>query len=398
MTIDKIALRELLEKGSDADLLREMIGFVAERLMALEVEGLCGAGHGERTPARTNQRNGFRDRPWETRAGTVELKIPKLRKGAYFPGFLEPRRTAEKALAAVIQEAYVQGISTRSVDELVKALGMTGISKSQVSRLCAEIDARVGAFLDRPIEGDWPYLWIDATYVKVREAGRIVSVAVIIAVGVNTDGRREVLGLAVGPSEAEPFWTAFLRALMRRGLRGVKLVVSDAHEGLKAAAAKVLHATWQRCRIHVLRNLLAHVGPAQRAMVAAAIRTVFTQENREAARRQWRHVADGLRERFERLAKAMDSAEDDVLAYMTFHPDHWTKISSTNPLERRIGGVKRRTDVVGIFPNDAAIVRLVGALLLEQNDEWAVGRRYMSLETLAPFGHTEPVRLPAVAA
>jgi transposase-like protein len=398
MTIDKIALRELLEKGSDADLLREMIGFVAERLMALEVEGLCGAGHGERTPARTNQRNGFRDRPWETRAGTVELKIPKLRKGAYFPGFLEPRRTAEKALAAVIQEAYVQGISTRSVDELVKALGMTGISKSQVSRLCAEIDARVGAFLDRPIEGDWPYLWIDATYVKVREAGRIVSVAVIIAVGVNTDGRREVLGLAVGPSEAEPFWTAFLRALMRRGLRGVKLVVSDAHEGLKAAAAKVLHATWQRCRIHVLRNLLAHVGPAQRAMVAAAIRTVFTQENREAARRQWRHVADGLRERFERLAKAMDSAEDDVLAYMTFHPDHWTKISSTNPLERRIGEVKRRTDVVGIFPNDAAIVRLVGALLLEQNDEWAVGRRYMSLETLAPFGHTEPVRLPAVAA
>jgi putative transposase len=398
MTTDRIALRELLEKGSDIDLLREMIGFVAERLMALEVEGLCGAGHGERTPARTNQRNGFRDRPWETRAGTVELKIPKLRKGTYFPGFLEPRRTAEKALAAVIQEAYVQGISTRSVDELVKAMGMTGISKSQVSRLCAEIDARVGAFLDRPIEGDWPYLWIDATYVKVREAGRIVSVAVILAVGVNTDGRREVLGLAVGPSEAEPFWTAFLRALMRRGLRGVALVVSDAHEGLKAAAAKVLHATWQRCRVHVLRNLLAHVGPSQRAMVAAAIRTVFTQENQEAARRQWRHVADGLRERFERLAKAMDSAEDDVLAYMTFHPDHWTKISSTNPLERLIGEVKRRTDVVGIFPNEAAIVRLVGALLLEQNDEWAVGRRYMSLETLAPMGHTEPVRLPAVAA
>jgi putative transposase len=413
MTTDRIVLRELLEKGSDIDLLREMIGFVAERLMALEVEGLCGAGHGERTPARTNQRNGFRDRPWETRAGTVELKIPKLRKGTYFPGFLEPRRTAEKALAAVIQEAYVQGISTRSVDARlapstdlggrcgaprVKALGMTGISKSQVSRLCAEIDARVGAFLDRPIEGDWPYLWIDATYVKVREAGRIVSVAVIIAVGVNTDGRREILGLAVGPSEAEPFWTAFLRALMRRGLRGVKLVVSDAHEALKAAAAKVLHATWQRCRIHVLRNLLAHVGPGQRAMVAAAIRTVFTQENHEAARRQWRHVADGLRERFERLAKAMDNAEDDVLAYMTFHPDHWTKISSTNPLERLIGEVKRRTDVVGIFPNDAAIVRLVGALLLEQNDEWAVGRRYMSLETLAPFSHTEPVRLPAVAA
>jgi putative transposase len=398
MTLDKIALRELLEKGSEADLLREMIGFVADRLMALEVEGLCGAGHGERTPARTNQRNGFRDRLWETRTGTVELKIPKLRKGSYFPGFLEPRRTAEKALAAVIQEAYVQGVSTRSVDELVKALGMSGISKSQVSRLCAEIDERVQAFLDRPIEGDWPYLWIDATYVKVREAGRIVSVAVIIAVAVNTDGRREVLGLAVGPSEAEPFWTAFLRRLTRRGLRGVQLVISDAHEGLKAAVAKVLHATWQRCRIHVLRNLLAHVGPAQRAMVAAAIRTVFTQENQDAARRQWRQVADGLRERFERLAKAMDEAEDDVLAYMVFHPDHWPKISSTNPLERLIGEIKRRTDVVGIFPNEAAIVRLVGALLLEQNDEWAVGRRYLSLETLATFGHNDQLRLPAVAA
>jgi putative transposase len=398
MTIDKIALRELLEKGSDADLLREMIGFVAERLMALDVEGVCGAGHGERTPARTNQRNGFRERPWETRAGTVDLKIPKLRKGSYFPAFLEPRRTAEKALAAVIQEAYVQGISTRSVDQLVKAMGMTGISKSQVSRLCAEIDERVGAFLDRPIEGDWPYLWIDATYVKVREGGRIVSVAVIVAVGVNTDGRREVLGLAVGPSEAEPFWTAFLRSLMRRGLRGVKLVVSDAHEGLKAAVAKVLHASWQRCRIHVLRNLLAHVGPSHRAMVAAALRTVFAQEDQDAARAQWRQVADGLRERFERLAAAMDQAEDDVLAYMTFHPDHWTKISSTNPLERLIGEVKRRTDVVGIFPNDAAIVRLVGALLLEQNDEWAVSRRYMSLETLASFGHSDQPRLPAVAA
>jgi transposase-like protein len=398
MTIDKIALQELLEKGSDADMLREMIGFVAERLMALDVEGLCGAGHGERTPSRTNQRNGFRERPWDTRAGTVELQIPKLRKGAYFPGFLEPRRTAEKALTAVIQEAYVQGISTRSVDELVKAMGMTGISKSQVSRLCAEIDERVGAFLDRPIEGDWPYLWIDATYVKVREGGRIVSVAVILAVAVNTDGRREVLGLAVGPSEAEPFWTAFLRSLMRRGLRGVKLVVSDAHEGLKAAAAKVLSATWQRCRIHVLRNLLAHVGPSQRAMVAAAIRTVFAQENHEAAGAQWRQVADGLRQRFDRLAKAMDSAEHDVLAYMTFHPDHWTKISSTNPLERLNGEIKRRTNVVGIFPNEAAIIRLVGALMLEQNDEWAVGRRYMSLETLAPLGHSDDLRLPAVAA
>src|SRR5688500_3997934 len=236
MTDDRIALRELLEKGSDATFLREMIGFAAQRLMELESEGLCGAAHGERSAERVNQRNGYRERDWQTRAGTVELRIPKLRKGSYFPAFLEPRRTAEKALAAVIQEAYVQGVSTRSVDELVKAMGMSGISKSQVSRLCAEIDERVHAFLNRPIEGDWPYLWIDATYLKVREAGRIVSVAVIIAVAVNTDGVREVLGMAIGPSEAEPFWTSFLRSLTRRGLRGVKLVIADSHEGLKAAA------------------------------------------------------------------------------------------------------------------------------------------------------------------
>lgn len=398
MTMDRIALRELLEKGSDADLLREMIEFVADRLMALEVDGLCGAGHRERTPGRINQRNGFRERTWETRAGTIDLQIPKLRKGSDFPPFLEPRRTAEKALAAVIQEAYVQGVSTRSVDDLVQALGMTGISKSQVSRLCTEIDERVNAFLERPIEGDWPYLWIDATYVKVREAGRILSVAVIIAVAVNTDGRREVLGLAVGPSEAEPFWTAFLRPLTRRGLRGVKLVISDAHEGLKAATAKVLNATWQRCRIHFLRNALAHVGPSQRGMVGAWLKTVFVQDNQAAARDQWRRVADQLRDRFPRLAKLMDGAEDDVLAYMGFHPDHWAKISSTNPLERVIGEIKRRTDVVGIFPNDAALIRLAGALLLEQNDEWTVSRRYMSLETLALMGQTHQPRLPGAAA
>ena len=253
MTDDNIALRELLEKSSDADLLREMIGFAAERLMELEVQGLTGAGYGERSLDRLVQRNGYRDRVWETRAGTVELAIPKLRKGSYFPGFLEPRRVAEKALTAVIQEAYVQGISTRSVDELVKALGMTGISKSQVSRLCVEIDERVRTFLERPIEGDWPYLWIDATYVKVREAGRIVSVAVTIAVAVNTDGRREVLGMAIGASEAEIFWLDFLRRLKRRGLAGVKLVISDAHEGIKAAVARVFRASWQPGALHAQR-------------------------------------------------------------------------------------------------------------------------------------------------
>ena len=248
MTKPNMALAELAEKGADADLLREMIQYLAQRMMDMDVEGLCAAAYGERSPERTNSRNGYRDRAWETRAGAVDLKIPKLRSGSYFPGFLEPRRTAEKALAAVIQEAYIHGVSTRSVDELVKAMGMSGISKSQVSRLCAEIDERVGAFLNRPIEGDWPYLWIDATYVKTREAGRIVSVAVIIAVGVNTEGQREVLGMSIGASEAEPFWTSFLRSLTRRGLRGVKLVISDDHEGLKAAVAKLLKATWQRCR------------------------------------------------------------------------------------------------------------------------------------------------------
>src|SRR5579875_892272 len=254
MTDEMMNLRTLLEKSSDADLLREMIGFTAQRLMELEVEGKTGAGYGEKSAERLVQRNGYRDRLWETLAGTVELRIPKLRKGSYFPAVLEPRRMAEKALTAVVQEAYVQGVSTRSVDELVQAMGMTGISKSQVSRLCEEIDERVKAFLNRPLEGDWPYLWIDATYLKVRQSGRIVSVAVIVAVGVNSDGRREVLGMAIGPSEAEPFWTDFLRTLARRGLRGVKLVISDAHEGIKAAVAKVFHASWQRCRVGPLKN------------------------------------------------------------------------------------------------------------------------------------------------
>jgi putative transposase len=382
MTIDRMTLKALVEKGSDDDLLREMMAYVANRMMDLEVESLTGAAHGERSPARINHRNGYRERAWQTRAGTVDLEIPKLRKGSYFPAFLEPRRASEKALTAVIQEAYVHGVSTRSVDDLVKAMGMTGISKSQVSRLCSEIDERVSAFLSRPIEGSWPYLWIDATYVKVREAGRIVPVAVIIAVAVNTDGRREVLGLQVGPSEAEPFWTKFLRSLTRRGLRGVKLVISDAHEGLKKAASKVLSATWQRCRVHFMRNALAHVGAKQRQMVAAAIRTAFTQETPAAARKDWRAVADRLRARFPKLGELMDEAEDDVLAHMSFPKDHWTQIHSTNPLERLNGEIKRRTDVVAIFPNEAAIVRLVGAMLLEQNDEWAVQRRYMSLETL----------------
>ena len=398
MTIDKMTLKALVEKGADGDLLKEIATFMLNRMMEMEVESLTGAGYGERTPERSNQRNGYRARDLETRAGTLALEIPKLRKGSYFPSFLEPRRLSEKALVAVIQEAYVQGVSTRSVDALVQSMGMAGISKSQVSRLCAEIDARVDAFLSRPIEGDWPYLWIDATYVKVRQGGRIISVAVIIAVGVNTDGRREVLGLEVMPSEAEPFWTSFLRALTRRGLRGVKLVISDAHEGLKAAAKKVLAATWQRCRVHFMRNALAHVGTKQRQMVAAAIRTAFTQETQEAARKEWRAVADRLRARFPKLGILMDAAENDCLAHMSFPKEHWQQLHSTNPLERLNGEIKRRTDVVAIFPNEAAIVRLIGAMLLEQNDEWTVQRRYMTLETLEGLSNDPQAKPKRIAA
>ncbi|WP_188261095.1 IS256 family transposase [Azospirillum tabaci] len=345
MTENRIALQELIGKSADADFLREMVGFAAQRLMELEVESLCGAGYGECSEDRQNKRNGYRERTWETRAGAIDLRIPK------------PRRTTEKALIAMIQEAYVQGISTRSVDDLVKAMSMTGISKSQVSCLCEDIDERVHAFLNRPLEGDCPFVWLDATYVKVRQDGRIVSLAAILAIGVNTDGRREVLGLGLGLSEAETFWSDFLRSLTRRGLRGVKLVIADAHLGLKAAASKVLGATLQRCRVYCMRNLLACVGKAHQTM-----------------------VADSLRSHFSKLAALMDEAEFDVLAYMAYPKDLRTKLHSTNPLERLNGDIKRRSNVVGIFPGEGTVTRLVGALLLEQHDEWAVCRRYMTME------------------
>jgi transposase-like protein len=398
MTDEMMNLRALIEKSPDTDLLREMIGFAAQRLMELEVEGLTGAAYGEKNADRLAQRNGYRDRVWETRAGTVELRIPKLRKGSYFPAFLEPRRTAEKALTAVIQEAYVHGVSTRSVDDLVKAMGGTGISKSQVSRLCADIDERVQAFLGRPIEGGWPYLWIDATYLKSRKGGRVVSVAVIVAVGVNTDGRREVLGVATGASEAEVFWTEFLRSLADRGLRGVKLVIADDHKGLRAAARRVFSAGLQRCRVHWARNLLGHAAPKQRAAVAAMIRTIFAQDTKAEAFAQWDKVADALRAKHDKLGALMDASREDVLAYMDYPKEHWAQIASTNPLERVNKEIKRRADVVGIFPNDEAVIRLVGALMLEQSDEWAVSRRYFSLESLARLADTDPHGPPALAA
>jgi transposase-like protein len=383
MTDDRMALIEAMQKADDGNFLRSLAEAVLQIIMDADVEGLIGAGRYERSAERTTWRNGYRERTLETRLGALNLKVPKLRTGSYFPGFLEPRRTVEKALVAVIQEAWIAGVSTRRVDELVQAMGMSGISGSSVSKLCKEIDERVGAFLKRPLAGEWPYLWLDATYLKVREGGRIVSVAAIIAVAVDTEGRREIVGLHSGPSEAEPFSTTFLRELVRRGLRGVKLVISDAHEGLKAAITRVLGATWQRCRVHFMRNALAHVPKGQHTMVAAAIRQAFIQPDRVAAGQTWRHVADQLKARWPKLAALMDEAEHDVLAYLGFPTQHRSKLHSTNPLERLNKEVKRRADVVGIFPNEDSIVRLIGAVLLEANDEWQLQHRYMQIEGMA---------------
>ena len=380
MTDDRMALMEALQKADDGNFLRSLAETVLQILMEADVEGMIGAGRYERSGDRSTWRNGYRDRTLDTRLGQLNLRIPKLRTGSYFPPFLEARKTTEKALVSVIQEAWIAGVSTRKVDDLVQAMGLSGISKSQVSKLCKEIDERVGAFLKRPLEGDWPYLWLDATYLKVRQGGRIVSVAAIIAMAVNTDGRREIVGLHIGPSEAEPFWASFLKDLIRRGLKGVKLVISDAHEGLKAAIRRVIGATWQRCRVHFARNALAYVPRGQHAMVAAAIRQAFIQPDRRSAGETWRHVADQLRGRWPKLGTLMDDAEEDVLAYMTFPSQHRVKLHSTNPLERLNKEVKRRADVVGIFPNEDSIVRLIGAVLLEQNDEWQLQHRYMQIE------------------
>lgn len=383
----RMALAELVRKAQadpDLDVLREGVRVLAEAVMELEVEQHLGAGRHERSPERDGHRNGYRDRQWDTRVGTIPLRVPRVRDGSFFPSLLEPRTRGERALVAVVQEAYVGGVSTRRVDGLVKSLGLEGISKSQVSRLCAALDAEVERFRRRPLTGAYPYLWVDATFVKAREDGRVVSQAVVVAVGVRADGVREVLGVEVGPSEDGAFWLAFLRGLVARGLSGVQLVTSDAHEGLRQAIGAVLHgASWQRCRVHFLRNALALVPKAAQALVAATIRTVFAQPTAEAARQQWRQVADGFRARWPRLAALLDEAEADVLAYLAFPSAHWRQVWSTNPLERLNKELKRRTDVVGIFPNPAAVVRLVGALLGEQHDEWQVGRRYFSAESMA---------------
>jgi transposase-like protein len=394
----RMALETLLRKAQvdgDVDFLREGARVLSEALMELEVTRHVGAERHERTPERTGQRNGYREREWDTRVGTVELRVPRVRDGSYFPSLLEPRKRAERSLVAVVQEAYVQGVSTRRVDELVQALGMTGISKSQVSRLCQALDQEVERFRRRPLVGPYPYVWLDATYLKVRRDGRVVSMAVVIAVAVRATGEREVLGLDVGPSEDGAFWLAFLRGLVARGLGGVRLVISDAHPGLKGAIAAVLQgASWQRCRVHFVRNALGHVPKSAAAMVAATIRTVFAQPDPTSAREQWRRVADGFRTRYPRLAGLMDEAEPEVLAYLAFPHEHWRQIWSNNPIERLNREVKRRTDVVGIFPNDDAVVRLVGAILAEQHDEWQVARRYLSAESLAKL----PEEVPAIPA
>jgi putative transposase len=384
MAADRIALLEQLGKSAasgDVDFLRSAVKTMAESLMELEVAAKLGADPHERTSERTGYRNGHRGRIWDTRAGTIELDIPKLRRGSYFPDWLlEPRRRAERALFSVVAEAYVLGVSTRKVDSLVRTLGIDGISKSEVSRLCTELDRGVKAFRERRLdEHRYPYLWLDAKVEKVREAGRIVNMALLVAIAVNERGEREVLGLEVSSGESGPAWTGFLRTLVGRGLSGVVLVTSDAHVGLREAIrATLLGATWQRCRTHTMRDVLAHVPKTAQGLIAAYARTIFLQPDGPSAHDQLGQVVDQLQHRFPAAAEVLLRAEDDVLAYVAVPREHWSKVWSTNPLERLNRELARRTDVVGIFPNRDALVRLAGSLLAEQHDEWLTAdRRYL---------------------
>ena len=388
MVTDSIDVSEWLRKRlaeESPDLLREMVQSVAEALMSAEADAICGAAYGERSPERINTRNGYRDREWDTRVGTIELAIPKLRAGSYFPDWLlEPRRRAERALIAVVAECYVRGVSTRRVEGLVRTLGIETMSKSQVSELVQSLDPLVADFRNRPLDaGPYTYLWIDALVHRVREGGRIVSVATVVATGVNADGHREILGVDVVTAESGPAWTAFLRGLVARGLSGVQLVISDAHEGLKGAIAAVLDgASWQRCRTHCMRNLLTRVPKAAQSMVATLVRSVFEQPDAASVWDQHARVLGQLEERFPQAAAMLADAAPDLLAFTAFPTEHWRQIWSNNPQERLNKEIRRRTDVVGIFPNREAIIRLVGASLTEQNHEWAVTRRYMSAESL----------------
>lgn len=386
-SIDRMTLLELLRKSGmegDIDFLKEAMNVLVHALMDAEVSAQIGAERYERSTDRTNHRNGYRHREWDTRVGTLDLRIPKLRKGTYFPSLLEPRKRAEKALLSVVQEAYVHGVSTRKVDELVEALGMKGISKSEVSRICKELDEVVVAFKERKLEGQFPYVWLDATFPKVREGGRVRNMALVVAIGVRETGEREVLGFDLGMSEDGPFWMEFLRRLVSRGLRGVQLVISDAHEGLREAIEQVLTgATWQRCRVHFMRNVLSQVPKTAKPMVSSMIRTIFSQPNQQEAVKQLRQVADQLRGPFPKAMDILEQGESDILAFMAFPQEHWKQIQSTNPLERLNKEIRRRSDVVGIFPNREAVIRLIGAVLMEQQDEWVVSKRYFSQESMS---------------
>ena len=379
MTADEV-VGYLLE-GEGLDFLRESLAWVCQQLMEAEVSEFVGAERGERTPERLTHRNGYRQRRWQTRAGELELAIPKLRRGSYFPSFLEPRRRSEQALVSVVQEAYVAGVSTRKVDQVVESLGLR-ISKSEVSRICQGLDEQVDAFRGRPLEGAYPYLWLDAKVEKVRDGGRVVRKCLVLAYGVHESGYREVIGLDVGECETEAFWRSFLRGLVERGLTGVQLVVSDAHAGLKKAIAQVLGCPWQRCTVHFLREALGHARREQQPMLAALLRPLFNAEGEGQARTLLGEALERLRKPLPKVAALLEEGEEDLLAFYGFPADHWTKLRSTNPLERVNREIGRRTDVVGIFPNDRSLIRLAASVVIEQNDEWLVGRRYLSAHSL----------------
>lgn len=385
-------MRKHLEEAGE-DQLREMVRFMAESLMSAEADALCGASYGERSAERVNRRNGYRMRRWDTRAGTIQLAIPKLRQGTYYPDWLlEPRRRSERALIGVVAECYVKGISTRKVEKVAQEMGLEGISKSQVSELAKSLDEQVTAFRTRPLEAEaYPYVWLDALYVKSREDGRIANVAVIVATATNDQGHREVLGVDIVTAEDEASWSAFLRGLVARGLKGVRLVTSDAHEGLKKAVGKVLHgASWQRCRTHFMRNLLSRVPKSAQRVVATAVRGIFEQPDADQVWAMYAQVVERLEERFSEASKLLDHAGADILAFTAFPKAHWTRIWSNNPLERLNKELRRRSDVVGIFPNRAAVIRLLGSVLAEQHDEWLVARRYLTIGSLDELARSNP--------
>jgi transposase-like protein len=381
MTVRAAASKLLVEEH--ADVLREAVRVMLREVMEAEVSAAAGADWYERSPEREAQRNGYRPREWDTRVGTIELSIPRLRTGSFFPSFLEPRRRSEQALVAVVQEAYINGVSTRKVERLVEQLGIGGMSKSAVSRLCQSLDGQVRVFRERPLEGRYPYLWLDAKVERVREPGGVRQKALVIAYAVHETGRREVIGIDLGEAETEAFWRDFLRSLRARGLQGVKLCVSDAHPGLKTAIGQVLGVPWQRCTVHFLRDMLGHVQKAQQQMVGAAIRQVFAASSRDEAAAILGDVCDRLQLPAAKVAELLEAAEDDLLAFLDFPVEHRSKLRSTNPLERVNREIARRSDVVGIYPNDESLIRLAGCLLIEQSDEWLVQKRYLSQESLA---------------